>query len=203
MFDLMPSLVFEWVENGNAISYVQNPAIDPRALLVGIAQGLRYLHFQEAYPIIHGDLRGKNVLISKDGQAMLSDYGFSLLYDDDNYVAPNPNTGSADMVMWTAPEIMQGTAEKNSKSDVWSYGMTALELFTRRSPFHDVRGLRTVISCIMNGTPERPSDEVTRSRMTDEWWEFCCLCWKQDPSDRPTMLNIIDRLDELGWLVPE
>ncbi|KIM53146.1 hypothetical protein SCLCIDRAFT_32129 [Scleroderma citrinum Foug A] len=76
-FELTVSIVPPWMRNGNAHDYVQNQAVDPRPLIEGIAEGLHYLHNHEPYPIFHGDLKGANVLISDDGKALLTDFGFS------------------------------------------------------------------------------------------------------------------------------
>ncbi|KAG6330268.1 hypothetical protein ID866_8819, partial [Astraeus odoratus] len=79
-FDLSVSIVSEWIGEGNARDYVQhNPNIDPRPLIQGIAHGLYYLHHHDRGPVVHGDLKGSNVLITKNGEALLTDFGFSCL----------------------------------------------------------------------------------------------------------------------------
>ncbi|KAG6328811.1 hypothetical protein ID866_10279 [Astraeus odoratus] len=93
-------MVSPWMENGNAYEYVQNPLVDPRPLLSDIAEGLHYLHSHEP-PVYHGDLQGKNVLISDDGRALLTDFGLSLLVDSSFSGCGHVNGGSLN---WMAPE---------------------------------------------------------------------------------------------------
>ena len=65
------------------------------------------------------------------------------------------------------------------------------ELFTREPPYHDIRDTRGVIQRILQGQPDRPTNEITYGRMTDQWWEVCCLCWKRDESSRPPISDIV------------
>ncbi|KAI6020535.1 kinase-like domain-containing protein [Pisolithus marmoratus] len=193
-FDYTISLVSEWAGKGNAHDYVQNRIVDPRPLFMDIASGLNYLH---DHRIIHGDLRGHNIMISKDGQAMITDYGVSSLVDaefDQNAAISTPGGRS---IRWMAPETMENYGEVGIRGDIWTFGMTILELFTRQVPFHYIPGLRAVIGQIMNGQPDRPSGPATCFRMTDAWWDICCRCWMRDPWQRPSirdMIRIIERI---------
>ncbi|KAG6329782.1 hypothetical protein ID866_9307 [Astraeus odoratus] len=146
-----------------------NKAVD----IQDIADGLQYLHNQE---ILHGDLRGRNVLISEDGHALLADYGLSTLIEtsfDTTAAVPIHPT-----VRWIAPEQIDNDGKVTIQGDVWAFGMTALELFTRRPPYYDIPDTRSVILRILDRPPSRPSDESACFRMTDACQEHfsygCC-----------------------------
>ncbi|KIM68087.1 hypothetical protein SCLCIDRAFT_106259 [Scleroderma citrinum Foug A] len=62
-FDDTISIVSPLMSRGNAFDHVKNPDVDPRPLILGIAQGLRYLHNHSLGPIIHGDMKGVSVPI--------------------------------------------------------------------------------------------------------------------------------------------
>ncbi|KAG6330465.1 hypothetical protein ID866_8624 [Astraeus odoratus] len=191
-FDFAVSFVSEWVGKGNAFDYVQNTENDPRPLLLDIIRGLHHLHNHEDGPIIHGDLRGRNVLVANDGRAILTDFGLSSLFEtsfDTSVAAPIRPT-----IRWMAPEDIENYGSPDAASDVWAFGMTALELFTRQAPFHEIRSLRGVLTQISRGPPDRPSKGSTLARLTDEWWETCNLCWERNQLQRPTMSNIGKRL---------
>lgn len=90
-----------------------------------IAKGLHYLH---GVSILHGGLQGSNVLIDKSGSAVLS--GFSLskeMEPDASCTLSNPSGA----YRWMAPEA-QSTTTMNPQTDVWSWGMTALEIISGR-----------------------------------------------------------------------
>ena len=112
-----------------------------------------------------------------------------------------------------APEMLDG-GEATASQDVWAFAMTALvpfspicvrklvaeflqELFTREDPFHPISGTVPVMMRIMKGLPDRPSAENTCSRLTDEWWGICSECWHHDPSSRPTMLQVAEKIEQL------
>ncbi|KAG6329676.1 hypothetical protein ID866_9415 [Astraeus odoratus] len=117
------SVVSAWMENGNAHDYVQAQSIDPRPLIDGIARGLLYLHSHELGPIIHGNLKGSNVLISPEGLALLADFGLPAIFDSSLVVSPTISHGRAPN--WMAPENLEN-GEATVQGDVWAFAMTIL-----------------------------------------------------------------------------
>ncbi|KAI5993361.1 kinase-like domain-containing protein, partial [Pisolithus marmoratus] len=190
-FSATVSLIHPWMEKGNAFDYVQDKSVDPRPLLLGIANGLHYLHGHESGPILHGSLRGSNVLISDVGEARLIDFGLASLVNS-TFGLP-VSTARIGAINWTAPEGLE-ESDLTLEQDIWAYGMTALELFTREPPFHDKPTMRVLMQRIMAGPPDRPSAQSTHSRLTDEWWEICMSCWNRAPSARPRITNIVARI---------
>lgn len=187
-FDRIVSIVTPWMAKGNAHDHVQDRAIDPRPLMLGIARGLHFLHNHSSGPIIHGDMKGVNVAISEDGRALLLDFGSSTLINSSFTLTIS--APFKDILNWMAPEIIDN-GHGSAEADVWAFGMTALELFTRRIPFHDRQTIKSLFTRIRQGPPDRPSDEETHFRLTNQWWDMCSSCWNRDPSLRPTMSDIV------------
>jgi len=52
-----------------------------------------------------------------------------------------------------------------------------------------------VLTRIVQGPPERPNDKASLSRLTDEWWNICNLCWEQEPSKRSSISGISRELE--------
>ncbi|KAI5987895.1 kinase-like domain-containing protein [Pisolithus albus] len=125
-FDLTVSLVSTWMEKGSARYYVQKRHNDPRAIIRDIAEGLSYLHSHPKGPIIHGDLKGDNVLIAEDGRALLTDFGLSIHFNSSFAMTVNPPRGGS--LHWMAPELVdaQNGMLATIESDIWSFGMTTL-----------------------------------------------------------------------------
>ncbi|KIM54855.1 hypothetical protein SCLCIDRAFT_135926, partial [Scleroderma citrinum Foug A] len=177
-FDRTVSIVSAWMTLGNAHKY-----------LVGIATGLQYLHSHKPNPIYHGDLKGLNVLISNDGRPLLVDFGFSFIVNSSDVEGGRGGTPH-----WMAPEQFDSdecTALATAQADVWAFGMTALELFTRHRPFPEIDALSHLIIRILEGPPDRPFDETTCLRLTDEWWNICLSCWHSNPLTRPCISDIV------------
>lgn len=191
-FDYTVSIVSAWMAPGNARNYVQRQEVDPRPLIVDIARGLEYLHGYRS-GVYHGDLKGLNVLVSSDGRALLTDFGLShLVKSSFSFTAETPLGGTLN---WMPPENLN-CCYPTAEGDVWSFGMTALELFTRSMPFHTIKGLSGLVIRISKGPPDRPTDAETCSRMTDDWWNICQSCWNYEPSLRPPISTILRMIEQ-------
>ncbi|KIM60306.1 hypothetical protein SCLCIDRAFT_960014 [Scleroderma citrinum Foug A] len=187
-FDGGLSIVTGLVVRGNASSYVQDPQVDPRPLLLGIARGLRYLHSHALGPIYHGDVRGSNVLVAGDGRALLTRFECSFTSDPSfDMTLASPIVGA---LRWMAPEGIDG-GRATAERDVWAFAMTMLELFTRKVPFPHIRSRNGLIVRILSGKPDYPTG------MSDMWQNLCTSCWELDPRLRPDMATIISRIEEM------
>ncbi|KLO08889.1 kinase-like protein [Schizopora paradoxa] len=188
-FQTRIGLVSPWMKNGNILAYVGNhKSANRQNLLRQVAKGLIHLH---SHRIIHGDLKCANVLVSDDGTAMLADFGLSKGVN----MSSNPN--ASDNVRWLAPELMfpekfRGSGKRTRESDVYAFGMTALELFTGEEPFINllpdpaevsfevaINGLRPVRPVPVSGVG------VEARGLTDSIWKLIEECWDRDPLSRP------------------
>ncbi|KAG6329189.1 hypothetical protein ID866_9900 [Astraeus odoratus] len=198
-FDYTVSVIVRWIPKGSAYDYVQNRDIDPRPLLLEVARALDYLHSQVSAPILHGDLRGKNVMVSEEGHALLVDFGLLYLVEssfDTTVAAPTHST-----IRWMSPERIESGGEISAPADVWAFGMTAMELFTRRPPYPDIYHTTAVITRILQRPPDRPGDESTCCRMTDQWWHACSSCWVHDVSSRPTISTVLEQIERIVCII--
>ncbi|KAF9004206.1 kinase-like domain-containing protein, partial [Cyathus striatus] len=191
-----PCFVSPWMEDGNVMEYIQRRGseINRYHLISDIAEGIRYLH---EINIIHGDIKGVNVLVNEFGRACLADFGLS------NLPTPNLPTWTSAVtglrhtgtVRWQAPELFTDEAEEiTMPCDVYSYASTCYEIITGTVPYSDVQKDAKVIFAVTihNRTPGLPSN------MTDivdpAFWSMLQDCWKRNPEERPTIRQVIERL---------
>ncbi|KAI6013818.1 kinase-like domain-containing protein [Pisolithus marmoratus] len=189
-FDSTVSIISEWMPLGNAYSYVQKTENDPRPLLQDIASGLYYLHSHKLR-IVHGDLKGLNVLVSSARKALLSDFGLSTM--DISTFSMTVGAIRRVSLHWMAPELLDD-GPVSMASDVWAFGMTILVGLPIYS--YERRSFSAhVMAWILRGKlPLCPTEESTQFRLTDAWWEICSSCWGSDPSSHPTMKDIIEKV---------
>ncbi|KAJ3576723.1 hypothetical protein NP233_g239 [Leucocoprinus birnbaumii] len=99
-------LVSPWMENGNVDEYLaREPNADRMSLIKDVASGLKYLHGQN---IVHGDLKGANVLVHSSGRACLADFGLSTIRDPEvmAMTTSSSSSGCGGTIRWMAPELL-------------------------------------------------------------------------------------------------
>ncbi|XP_015082804.1 probable LRR receptor-like serine/threonine-protein kinase At1g07650 isoform X3 [Solanum pennellii] len=131
-------LVYEYMEN-NCVSRVLfgkgligKMKLDwstRKKICLGIARGLAYLHEESSLKIVHRDIKTSNILLDKDFNPKISDFGLAKLHEDDT---THISTRIAGTVGYMAPEYaMRGYL--TSKADIYSYGVVALEIISGKS----------------------------------------------------------------------
>ncbi|KNZ78962.1 Serine/threonine-protein kinase HT1 [Termitomyces sp. J132] len=200
------AFVSRWATNGNLEDYLtsENPDANNRLLLcLDTAAGVEYLHTND---IVHGDLKGVNVLVDSSGRAALGDLGLASVTDPQilKWTTQSSVASKGGTVRWQAPELLdsEDRSEKihNTKaSDVFAWGSVCYEIFTGSVPYHQHRNQTTVMLSIQRGdTPRRPEDSDPawiRHGLTDNVWNLMRNCWAFDPSKRPDMTRVISRLE--------
>ncbi|KAG8970627.1 hypothetical protein FRC05_000563 [Tulasnella sp. 425] len=187
--DGTPMIISPWFDHGDVHSYLEDyPDADRKKIVRQVVEGLVYLHSQDP-PVVHGDLKGGNVLIDKEGDAALCDFGLSTLLMV-NPATMTMSTVGVGTVRWCAPELLTSNVpEKTPASDVWAFAALALEILTGRIPFHTCTNDAKVIHDIAFGKiPAR--EDYPELHPDCQFWGVLESCWQQESSDRPTMENL-------------
>lgn len=128
------SLVTEYMDGGDLLTFLKTCKADLSwqcekiAIAIDVASGLAYLHAQHPKVVCH-ELRARNVLLSSDMVAKLSDIGRLR-----SSLAPTEMAMSFDNLRWTAPEVLMGECY-SEQADVYSFGVMLADLDTRGSPY--------------------------------------------------------------------
>jgi hypothetical protein len=202
-------LVSPWLEDGNVVEFLnRNGDTDCVQLALDIASGLEYLHGLTP-SIIHGDLKGVNVLVTPHRRACLADFGLATARDSQASVVTQNSTGrSGGTIRWQAPELHVFGSESSSgsrlqrgsrASDIYAFACVCYEMFSGRLPFYEIASDFPVITGVLSGRrPVRPWHELSRKRgLTKEVWDLVEACWAQDLTKRPTATQVVERLRSL------
>ncbi|XP_057986146.1 probable leucine-rich repeat receptor-like serine/threonine-protein kinase At3g14840 isoform X1 [Hevea brasiliensis] len=130
-------LVYEYMENNSLAralfgSETSDLTLDwamRQKICVGIARGLAFLHEESALRIVHRDIKTTNVLLDKDLNAKISDFGLAKLCEEEN---THISTRIAGTVGYMAPEYALW-GYLTEKADVYSFGVVALEIVSGRN----------------------------------------------------------------------
>ncbi|KAG6835583.1 hypothetical protein H0H93_016791 [Arthromyces matolae] len=199
--------VSRWATNGDVNHYLEeSPNADRILLCADIATGVEYLHKND---IVHGDLKGPNILIDDSGRALIADFGLANISDPFviKWTSQSTVASIGGTTRWQAPELFQSEDEKvyNTKaSDVFAWSSVCYEIFTGLVPFHEFKYPATVMNKIMQGrVPTRPNDldpAWEQHGLNNHIWSLMEHCWSFQPSDRPDMMEVISKL---GTVKPE
>ncbi|KAJ6550285.1 kinase-like domain-containing protein [Mycena capillaripes] len=197
-FPMSFCMVSPFMKHGTVLRYLtQNRWADVDKLLLQVAEGLGYLHSMN---IVHGDLRGTNILVSDDLKACLADFGLSSIIAAST--TDTSSTNRAGSIRWQAPELIRPGAfgcnryVRTTASDIYAFACVCLELHTGCPPFLDIVQDATVIFEVIAGKrPARPE-----TSMSVGLWALVTTAWAQNFSDRPDIETIIGIMRKNpGW----
>ncbi|KDQ16246.1 hypothetical protein BOTBODRAFT_107433, partial [Botryobasidium botryosum FD-172 SS1] len=193
-----------WMENGNAIEYLQkNPDVDCVKLALQVAEGIQYLHTFTPV-VVHGDLKGANIFVSTSGEAKIADFGLSEMIIEDSGKNYSTSWFAAGTRRWQAPELVNADtpeeARRTTASDIFAFGRVLVEVFTLREPFPDTTNEVELAQRVAAGElPKRPKDHDIVARGLDKpMWELIMSCCRFQPAARPSAGEVVRRLQSLA-----
>ncbi|CAE6434950.1 unnamed protein product [Rhizoctonia solani] len=140
-------------------------------------------HFKAS--LVHGDLKGANVLISDEGVPVLADFGNSL-HPNQSMKFTETTSNNSLTVRWSAAEIITESGMHSKSSDVYALAMTIYEIFAGVIPYNGRRE-PTIIYLVVTKRepPVRPEGIPTGRKAGDKLWGLLLRCWSFEPSARP------------------
>lgn len=199
-------MVSPWCDNGTLCHYLKgNKDADRLGILVQIASGVTYLH--SATPIvIHGDLKGVNILIDTYGCPIITDFGLSKVVEDMSDSIDPRSSFFAGSTRWMAPELIMALIDDEGRvppitthSDVYAFASVCLEVATGGLPYPARSNDHAVTVDIIRGVkPSRGAVFLIRMSDEDGFWETLDRCWNDLPYLRPAMHELLSILEGMS-----
>ncbi|XP_074556695.1 uncharacterized protein LOC141812586 [Curcuma longa] len=155
------------------------------SILKETLKALEYLH---RHGHIHRDVKAGNILLDKSGVVKLGDFGVSACMFDkgDRQRSRNTFVGTP---CWMAPEVLQPGSGYDFKADIWSFGITALELAHGHAPFSKYPPMKILLMTLQNAPPGLDYDRD--KKFSKSFKEMIAMCLVKDQTKRPTVEKLL------------
>ncbi|KAF9259335.1 kinase-like protein, partial [Marasmius fiardii PR-910] len=214
------ALVAPWMANGEVTKFLKVNSTHDRLRISEIAAGIMYLHSRN---IIHGDIKGANVLVDEQGQCYLADFGLATAAMTSTLMSTTTDGGGKGTMRWMAPELfaseeiedddeltdsLDQESPENPKPDdvklardIYAYACTVYEIMAEKIPFAHLKHDAQVMLQVLNG--KRPGRPTVTAWCPNNIWALVQQCWAQESHLRPTATVVHAFLAHLGQLHAE
>ncbi|KAK4530127.1 hypothetical protein CCYA_CCYA03G0984 [Cyanidiococcus yangmingshanensis] len=155
-----------------------------RYILHGTLRGLEYFHRNRQ---IHRNIKADNILLTPDARVLLTDYTYLGLMLESG-ISRRLRQTFVGTPCWMAPEVMEQVSGYDYKADIWSFGITCIELAQGCAPYERFAPMK-VLQLTLQGPPptlEHPG------RFSAAFKDFVELCLQKDPRKRPSASELLE-----------